>query len=64
MSVLQEFQTTSRKLMATQLLQGLRYFYEVNVKVSWLCQIIGFLLVFLTWIRVAESGKQGSPMIA
>lgn len=47
--------------MATQLLQGLRYFYEANVKISWLFQLIGFLLVFPTWIRVAESGKQGSP---
>lgn len=60
-SVLQEFQTASGKPMATQ---GLRYFYEVNVKVSWLSQLIGCLLVFLTWIRVDESGKQESPMIA
>lgn len=50
--------------MATQLLWGLRYFYKVSVKVSWLFQLIGFLLVFQTWIRVAETGKQESPMMA
>lgn len=40
----------------------LRDFYGINAGAIWLLQLISCLLVFfLIWIRIAESGEQGSP---
>lgn len=43
----------------------LRNFYRVNAEAIWLFQLIGCLGIFsLIWVRVTESGEQGSPETA
>ena len=69
-SLLQGFQPASREMQGYwsnefRVAHRLKGFYEVNVEVVWLFQLIGCLVVFFPiWIRVAESGEQGSLEMA
>lgn len=56
----QEAQGYGRKEFKVSHRQGI--FYGVNAEVIWLFQLIGGLeVVFLIWIRIDQSGEQGSP---
>ena len=59
------FNMQARKLKATRsnefwVAHRLRNFYGINMELIWFFQLIGCLVVFLIWIKVAESGGKKS----